>query len=130
MSKDRLAGVVARINGRQRTGWPAGMLQDDSSDLSKWLSNKPGAYRLARDATENIRRSATIEGTNIPRTMFWKEQEDQDKWDKTVRWELTRRLTALTVGSCTCCTKTPEVVYHREDCHYRLASEVATLLWL
>lgn len=24
-----------------------------------------------------------------------------------------------TVGSCTCCTKTPEVKYHTEDCNYR-----------
>ena len=26
---------------RKRTGWPEGMLQDDSSKLSKWLAEKP-----------------------------------------------------------------------------------------
>lgn len=27
------------------------------------------------------------------------------------------------IGSCTCLTKTNEVKYHREDCHYRIVSE-------
>jgi hypothetical protein len=33
-----------------RTGWPPGMLQDDSHELSTWLSTRPDARRLAREA--------------------------------------------------------------------------------
>lgn len=29
-----------------RTGWPAGMLQDDHPGLSKWLASRPGARFL------------------------------------------------------------------------------------
>ncbi|KVP16885.1 hypothetical protein WJ84_01010 [Burkholderia ubonensis] len=28
------------------------------------------------------------------------------------------------IGSCTCLTKTPEVRFHREDCHYRQLCEI------
>ena len=28
------------------------------------------------------------------------------------------------LGSCTCCTKTPDVKYHATDCDYRLVNEV------
>ena len=34
------------------TGWPSGMLQDDSQGLSKWLSNTPNARQDARDAAQ------------------------------------------------------------------------------
>lgn len=33
-------------------------------------------------------------------------------------------LTRLTVGSCNCLTKTHEPEYHRENCHYRMISEL------
>jgi hypothetical protein len=32
--------------GRSKTGWPPGMLQDDSRGLSEWLSTRPGARYL------------------------------------------------------------------------------------
>lgn len=28
------------------TGWPPGLLQDDSRELSSWFSSRPGARRL------------------------------------------------------------------------------------
>ena len=31
----------------KRTGWPPGMMQDDSRELSRWLASRPGARRLA-----------------------------------------------------------------------------------
>lgn len=34
----------------ERTGWPPGLLQDDSSKLSKWFASKPDARMLAREA--------------------------------------------------------------------------------
>ena len=37
------------------TGWPPGMLQDDCRKLSKWLASCPGARKLAREATEQIK---------------------------------------------------------------------------
>lgn len=33
-----------------RTGWPPGMLQDDSPELSRWLAGRVGAWSLAREA--------------------------------------------------------------------------------
>jgi hypothetical protein len=42
-----------RIFGK-RTGWPDGMLQDDSKELSRWLSSKPDALKNAREAVELI----------------------------------------------------------------------------
>lgn len=38
------------------------------------------------------------------------------------------KLLAIMVGGCTCLTKTPELKYHAERCHYRLASEALALL--
>lgn len=42
------------------------------------------------------------------------------KIDESIRYKLLK----LQMGSCTCCTKTPEVKYHLADCNYRLASEM------
>lgn len=39
----------------ERTGHPPGMLQDDSRELTAWLSGKPDAMRHARDAVAKIR---------------------------------------------------------------------------
>lgn len=36
------------------TGWPPGMLQDDSRELSQWLASKPDAPMLVRQACEAI----------------------------------------------------------------------------
>ena len=38
-----------------RTGWPPGMLQDDSRELSRWFASKPDARRLVREAVARIR---------------------------------------------------------------------------
>lgn len=32
-----------------KTGWPPGLLQDDSRGLSKWLANRPGALYTLRN---------------------------------------------------------------------------------
>jgi len=37
--------------------------------------------------------------------------------------QLLRRLVSAQVAGCTCMTKTPELRYHAEDCHYRLFAE-------
>ena len=39
----------------QRAGWPPGMLQDDSRELSRWFSERPGARRLADEAAQDAR---------------------------------------------------------------------------
>ena len=36
------------IFGKKKTGWPEGMLQDDSSGLSRWLASKPDAREIVR----------------------------------------------------------------------------------
>lgn len=44
-----LRQVLLEANGG-KTGWPPGMLQDDSTQLSKWLAGRPDARREAREA--------------------------------------------------------------------------------
>lgn len=39
------------------TGWPPGLLQDDSRELSRWLANKPDARRRVREACADIARA-------------------------------------------------------------------------
>ena len=39
---------------QRRTGWPPGMLQDDSRELSRWLANRLDAMRIAREAARKI----------------------------------------------------------------------------
>lgn len=42
------------------TGWPPGLLQDDSRPLSRWLAGRADAWRLARlAASENATQQAT-----------------------------------------------------------------------
>lgn len=41
--------MSVETNGGQ-TGWPPGLLQDDSKQLSKWFSGRPDARREAREA--------------------------------------------------------------------------------
>ena len=41
-----------------KTGWPAGMLQDDSRELSKALASKPDAKQHAREAAHGIKGEA------------------------------------------------------------------------
>ena len=36
----------------QTTGWPPGMLQDDSRGLSRWLASRPDARRIVRETLE------------------------------------------------------------------------------
>lgn len=38
------------------TGWPPGLLQDDSRALSRWFANKPDARRRVREACAEIAR--------------------------------------------------------------------------
>jgi hypothetical protein len=38
------------------------------------------------------------------------------------------KLTRIMVGGCTCNTKTPELRFHSERCHFRLASEASEAL--
>jgi len=39
----------------ERTGWPAGLMQDDSSALSKWFASKPDARYVAACNAARIR---------------------------------------------------------------------------
>ena len=39
-----------------------------------------------------------------------------------------QRLTKIMVAGCTCLTKTPELQFHSDRCHYRLAAEVSMML--
>jgi hypothetical protein len=40
--------------GQVKTGWPEGMLQDDSRELSRALSNTPGAKLFVRRNAETL----------------------------------------------------------------------------
>lgn len=47
--------VVGVEPAASRTGWPPGLLQDDSRGLSKWLASKPDARLRAREAAADAR---------------------------------------------------------------------------
>lgn len=38
----------------RKTGWPPGLLQDDSRKLSQWFAGKPDARRRVREACAAI----------------------------------------------------------------------------
>ena len=78
-------------NNGGKTGWPPGLLQDDSKGLSKWFSNKPDAKRRVREALAeqpaqqepriDIYRSfeqwknGNVLEHGVPRTEYYSEQE-------------------------------------------------------
>lgn len=62
-------GAGAVENGG-RTGWPPGMLQDDSRQLSRALASKPDAKLHAREA---VAASAAPEVEEVPRTVQCKQ---------------------------------------------------------
>lgn len=55
-----------------RTGWPPGMLQDDSRELSGWLATRPGArLQVNRTIAEIEARRAEAERQLKPLTDAW-----------------------------------------------------------
>ena len=48
-------------HGRQHTGWPPGLLQDDSPGLSRWLASRPDARRRVREALSLLDRQDALE---------------------------------------------------------------------
>lgn len=50
------------VNPDGRTGWPPGLLQDDSRGLSRWFASKVDARRRVREAVASIKNSLTNEG--------------------------------------------------------------------
>ena len=52
--EDANEALTAHEAAKERTGWPAAgrLAQDDSRELSKWLSNAPGARRLVDEAAK------------------------------------------------------------------------------
>ena len=53
------------------TGYPPGLLQDDSSELSKWFASRPDARRVVRSVCKEIEdeRLQTVRA-NHPRGVF------------------------------------------------------------
>jgi len=50
-----------------KTGWPAGMLQDDSPELSRWLASKPDALVHVR-AAGFVHTRARVTDCDTPKT--------------------------------------------------------------
>ena len=61
-----------------KTGWPAGMLQDDSRELSKALASKPDAKRHAREAAQPEQESFSPEAISSTQAA-WKMGYDAAK---------------------------------------------------
>lgn len=57
-----------------RTGWPPGLLQDDSRELSRWFASKPDARCRVRAACADIARARLLEpvhpGTPPPQPFY------------------------------------------------------------
>lgn len=56
ISSPSLAAEAAKNGGK--TGWPPGLLQDDSKKFSKWLASKPDARHIVRQVARDIERNA------------------------------------------------------------------------
>ncbi len=48
-----------------KTGWPPGLLQDDSRPLSRWFASKPDARRMVRLAVATLKEKPTMNDTQI-----------------------------------------------------------------
>lgn len=58
----------------KHTGWPPGLLQDDSRPLSRWLAGRINARQQARIAAREAAREASLErqvDTPLPDWRFW-----------------------------------------------------------
>lgn len=42
------------------TGWPPGLMQDDSRELSRWLSERLGAKHQVREVAHKIRAALAL----------------------------------------------------------------------
>lgn len=50
MSREPLSPGMQALYDMARTGWPPGLLQDDSKELSRWLATRPDARHRLREA--------------------------------------------------------------------------------
>ncbi len=48
-----------------KTGWPPGLLQDDSRPLSRWFASKPDARRMVRLAVATLKEKPTMNDINV-----------------------------------------------------------------
>jgi hypothetical protein len=49
-----------------KTGWPPGLLQDDSSEFSRWLSSRMDARKNVRSVAKEIEESRVNPNSNPP----------------------------------------------------------------
>lgn len=56
---------------RPRTGWPPGLLQDDSRQLFGWFANRANARAEARMAAREAALTGSGEPTPLPDWRFW-----------------------------------------------------------
>lgn len=74
----------AAAEGQERTGWPPGLLQDDSRALSRALAGKPDAKLHAREAAAAI--AAAPQPTVQAEAVMWAAWREKDGWlDATAR---------------------------------------------
>ena len=69
MKDDLSPGMVALYEhalGKQHTGWPPGLLQDDCAALSKWLASRPDARRRALATPTGLGRAGTVRAAALP----------------------------------------------------------------
>ena len=55
----------AKLPNPPATGWPPGMLQDDSRELSRWLASRPGAKHQVDLVCQEIKRSHRKEARRL-----------------------------------------------------------------
>jgi len=55
-------------------------------------------------------------------------QDGQNVRDSLVPVKVFRKLLYIQIGGCNCSTKTPNIEFHAEDCRYRLAVEIESML--
>ena len=80
------------------------------------------AYVRAAGECEDLLLIAHMDG-------YYKGKQDgQNVRDSLVPVKVFRKLLYIQIGGCNCSTKTPNIEFHAEDCRYRLAVEIESML--
>ncbi|MES2910554.1 MAG: hypothetical protein V4718_04145 [Pseudomonadota bacterium] len=74
----RCGSGACHLENGGKTGWPPGLLQDDSKGLSRWLSSKPDARQVVKnDAKDTMTTQPPAQGLpGLPYNGPWKQGDE------------------------------------------------------
>jgi len=89
-------------------------------EIAKFLSVSPGKIKeLTKDGMPHVILGVTPR-YNPTEVLIWLKELTKNIYTQNFHFELEK----LKVGSCTCCTTTPDISYHVPTCMYRKIQEL------